>query len=134
MKGGFGFVLAAMLFSIHADAMAASVSSQWILEDIARKTGTSPCFVRQALGENFFIAAQQYDMSRTSRERIRRLVREYRDVLLAERSAGTTPSSLLDSCNESQAMEKSRIGLNDLLGAESIPAAAGRFQMSIGES
>jgi hypothetical protein len=100
MKGGFGFVLAAMLFSIHADAMAASVSSQWILEDIARKTGTSPCFVRQALGENFFIAAQQYDMSRTSRERIRRLVRESRDALLAERSVGAARSSSLDSCAE----------------------------------
>ncbi len=100
MKGGFGFVLAAMLFSIHADAMAASVSSQWILEDIARKTGTSPCFVRQALGENFFIAAQQYDMSRTSRERIRGVILQHYDALRAEQSIDTTSQEQFKTCAE----------------------------------
>lgn len=100
MKGGFGFVLAAMLFSIHADAMAASVSSQWILEDIARKTGTSPCFVRQVMGENFYVAAQQYDMSRTSRERIRGLIRQRYEALRAERLAETTSPALLETCVE----------------------------------
>lgn len=103
MKAGFAFVLAVTMLSIHTNAAAFSVSDQWIVEDIARKTGVSPCFVRLALGENFFIAAQQYDMSRISRERIRRVVQESHDALLAERSAGTTPSSLLDSCNGPQA-------------------------------
>jgi len=104
MKAGFAFVLAVTMLSMHADASAFSVSDQWIIKDIAGKTGTSPCFVRQALGEDFFIAAQQYDMSRTSRGRIRRLIRESRDALLAERSVGTTPSSSLDTCAEPEAI------------------------------
>lgn len=101
MKAGAAFVLAVTMLSMHADALAFSVSDQWIIKDIARKTGTSPCFVRQALGENFFIAAQQYDMSRTSRERIRRLIRESYDALLVKRSA--EPSPPLDFCSGLQA-------------------------------
>lgn len=101
MKAGVAFVLAVTMLSMHADALAFSVSDQWIIKDIARKTGTSPCFVRQALGENFFIAAQQYDMSRTSRERIRRLIRESYDASLAKRSA--EPSPPLDFCSGLQA-------------------------------
>lgn len=101
MKAGVALVLAVAMLSMHADALAFSVSDQWIIKDIARKTGTSPCFVRQALGENFFIAAQQYDMSRTSRERIRRLIRESYDALLAKRSAETSPP--LDFCSGLQA-------------------------------
>ncbi len=103
MKAGVAFVFAVTMLSIHTDASAFSVSDQWIIEDIARKTDISPCFVRQALGENFFIAAQQYDMSRTSRERIRRLIRESYDALLAKRSADTTPSPPLDFCSGLQA-------------------------------
>lgn len=98
MKAGAAFLLAVAMLSMHANALAFSVSDQWIIKDIARKTDTSPCFVRQALGDNFFIAAQQYDMSRTSRERIRGLVRQYYDALRAERLADKASQALLDTC------------------------------------
>ncbi|WP_242112676.1 hypothetical protein [Luteimonas aquatica] len=103
MKGGFVLALAALLVPAHACIAASSVPDSWILEDIAKKTGTSPCFVRAALGEHLLVALQQYDASRTSRERIRQLIRRSHEALLAEQAAGRVPEAPLASCAAIQA-------------------------------
>jgi hypothetical protein len=100
MHRRFALALVATLLAIPAQAAPSSMSDRRIVEDIASDTGITPCQVRQALAEQFPIAAEQYVMHPSSRGRIARLVREHHDAQRVEAAAG---SPRPDSCAEHDA-------------------------------
>jgi hypothetical protein len=89
MHRRFVLALAATLLAMPAQAAPSSMSDRRIVEDIASDAGITPCQVRQALAEQFPIAAEQYVMHPSARGRIARLIREHHDAQRAEADAGS---------------------------------------------